>query len=569
MSGIAGIATFESDTRRHEKWLRAMGKALNVWGTDSVRTERLTSAVMLYNALYVTPLSDVRPQPAVTRGGLLVSWDGRLDNRSDLAYRLRFRSYDETPDIDLVAAAYRMADEGFIDNIVGDFAVALWDTRLRKLCLGRDPFASRPLFFAQYGSHILWASSPHALQATGEFPLRLDNEWVAAYLTNCHSAGWSPFCGIVRSRLRAKGPVCCELSGGMDSSSIVCVADDLIRSGRAQARNIFTYSYVYNRASESDERDFIRLVEAQVQRKSYHILEDDYPMMAGFANVRPQIPFRFQNWPAAAMRVKEILNERGARLVLSGFGGDQLLWSQLSAPYHLADHLVQLRPLSLLREMRLWHQRGCLPYPFLFWDGLVRPIWRMALRRGARDMDFDDSWLTTRVRSSMRGFAARSLAGERGFSLPGQQARYDSIRAAVNGWAWLIDDLAQGYEVSCPFFHRPLVEFCLSIPFDQHVRPGEMRSLHRRALRRILPAGIVNRQCKRGPSDAMMHAIRREWPTILSLLSGTEARIYTGGYVERVPFLKRLEDIRFGLKDDHVFLIRALELEVWLRSIEQ
>ena len=71
----------------------------------------------------------------------------------------------------------------------------------------------------------------------------------------------------------------------------------------------------------------------------------------------------------------------GARRVLSGAAGDQLLWSEIHAPCHLADHLVRLRLVPLLRELGQWHRLGGFPYPALIWQALVEPLWYAARRR--------------------------------------------------------------------------------------------------------------------------------------------------------------------------------------------
>src|SRR4029077_376508 len=62
----------------------------------------------------------------------------------------------------------------------------------------------------------------------------------------------------VRCRLRVDGPVWAELSGGLDSSSIVCMADQIIKSGETQASGLETVSFVYDEASKSDERKYIQ-----------------------------------------------------------------------------------------------------------------------------------------------------------------------------------------------------------------------------------------------------------------------------------------------------------------------
>ncbi len=617
MSGIGGTLSFGPAPARPDL-VEAMNDALGALGPDDYKIVQHENVTMIHRALHVTPESHLTRQPMKTDDGLLVAWDGRLDNRLELERHLDLRADFELPDVDIIVQCYCRWGDAFLEPVVGDFAVALWDTTRRRLHLGRDPFGARALFFAVSREWILWASSLRALFATGEITPEVDDDWVDAYLVNAHAGDQTPFLGVetvspgeivtfgpesqfrrrfwkmedhaeiryksdtdyedefrslfyeaVKCRLRTRGVVCCELSGGLDSSSIVCVVDDLLRRGEVDATDFFTYSIVYDQASEADEREFIRPVELRTGRRAIHILEDDFPALAGFAHARPQVPFRYQNWPELRRRVVDLMEEGQAKSVLSGFGGDQILWSEISFPLQLADYAARLQLRRLLRGIRSWHWRGGYPYPALLWDGVVRPLWYAAWGRGSPKQGFEFAWLTERLRSRIPQLKANSLGTGRRFQLPSRRMRYDTLRRSINSWSWLVDDLDQGYEISCPFLHRPLVEYCLALPFDQLVRPGEMRSLHRRALRGVLPDIITDRQDKRGPSEATMRGIRREWPVIDSLLGGPDARIYARGYVHRKRFLEQLEKVRFGFVGEHAVLVRALEVEVWLRSLEQ
>jgi asparagine synthase (glutamine-hydrolysing) len=109
-----------------------------------------------------------------------------------------------------------------------------------------------------------------------------------------------------------------------------------------------------------------------------------------------------------------------------------------------------------------------------------------------------------------------------------------------------------------------LVEFIHAIPLQQKIRPGETRSLMRRALKDLLPPKVLNRKTKRGPDEAMLRAIAREWPQLERMFITPRAEAY--GYVDVKTLLAGFERARHGQGDTNLFVLISLEL--WLRSLE-
>jgi len=108
---------------------------------------------------------------------VLLAWDGRLDNRPDLARAVE--APRDTLDLELLALAYERWDLEFPAHVTGDFALALWDGRQRRLILARDPFGLRPLFYAPWGEGLVWASTLRGLRAAGAALGDIDEEWIA------------------------------------------------------------------------------------------------------------------------------------------------------------------------------------------------------------------------------------------------------------------------------------------------------------------------------------------------------------------------------------------------------
>ena len=151
--------------------------------------------------------------------------------------------------------------------------------------------------------------------------------------------------------------------------------------------------------------------------------------------------------------------------------------------------------------------------------------------------------------------------------------RNPSGRARSIWFLRIVRELSAGYwqeftkaEMSYPFTHRPLVEFMQAIPFEQSVRPGQTRSLLRRALRNLLPPEIAQRKGKRVNTDAVLRAVGREWPRLRSMF--TDACICKYGYIDCERLLAMLAVARQGSDQASSAATFLIPLEYWLRAFE-
>lgn len=618
MSALGGALLAPTDAARLPALIAGLADGLAVRGPDGCRVAFDGATGMVYRPFHTTPESPREHQPVVGHGGMLVTLDGRLDERRELARQL---DAGHASDAELVARAYRQWGDGMPARLVGDFALAVWDPREQRLLLARDPFGSRPLFYAEAADGTLtWASNVAGLRAAASLDDVLDEVWVAGYLAGAVAADRSPFRAVralapghllvaepgrgvrlrsfwpgaieavrlagdgeyeerftallgeaVACRLRSCGPVFAELSGGLDSSSIVCVADRLLRRRGADPASLQTASFVFDEATSSDEREFIGAVEAQIDRPAHHV-SDRQGLLLGGGPASFEVPTTLSTFLPRQRLLADAMRRSGARTLLSGIGGDDVTISQVETPDHLAELARRGRFRALGRDLAAWQRELGTPLAQLVLQAVVLPLlpgrlstqWRPAEPSAA-------AWAGA-------SFARRTDLARRSRPRPGPAERHlpPVVAMRVAGLrATVAQQVAPRYveaealsrEVRYPFLHRPLVELCLGLPADQLVRSLETRSLHRRALGGVLPRAVAERRDKRGPEEAMMRALGRHWPALQALFAG-DARIYLHGFVAREPFLAALEAARFGLLHRAGNVFRAIELELWLRSRE-
>lgn len=616
MSALAGILNFNG-APVDRKVLEAFGRRLANHGPDGGGQKQAATVGMVFRAFHTDRESRLEKQPLVTTAGHMLVWDGRLDNRPELLSQLRDH-FDGCPtDAEIVTASYLHWGIDFLSRLIGDFAFSLWDQRTRTLLLVRDAFGTRPVYYQVTPQCIAWSSDLAPLLDLSPLPVAVDREYVAGYLSNAqefdrtaykniHSVPpgfalvvrddriekcefWRPnpehriryrrdsdyeehfrdlFRDAVRCRLRSDGPVWAELSGGLDSSSIVCMADQIVESGESETSQLETVSYVYDNSPASDERRFIREVEHQRGQTGHYFHEDEsvgrFLELDLATIVRPNPIYRFtarHDWVRARMQ------QTGSRVLLSGVAGDNVMWSGVQVSPQLADLLVQLKLASLHRQVTLWSQATRDSYTGTLWRGAVLPVLPQTLRNRLSS----EAVISTLID---RDFAKRMNLRERStnasdpwnFKRPSARAEASMLSASIRAVASCYYRDRVPTEYRFPFLHRPLIEFLLATPIEQKVRPGENRSFQRRALRGVLPPAIVRRQSKRWPTEALCRTLANNWGEVEWLFK--EPRVCDYGFVDAPAFAAAAKRIRHGVQNMAADLTIILSIELWLRALE-
>jgi len=617
VSALAGILNFGNDAApvaEHE--LAKLGVALDSRGPDGGFDLISGNVGMSYRAFHTNRESRLEVQPHLTTDGHMLAWNGRLDNRDDLIRELNLRHRTTIPDLMIVIAAYLKWEKECFTRLVGDFCLALWDNRLRVLYLVRDVAGTRALKYHIDRDRIIWSTETAAFLNSR---CEIDEEYIAGAMSLSPVPGLTPYKNVlsvkpghvvtvnlrgelrserfwrldpareirystdeqyeeharaaltdaIRCRLRSDLPVFAELSGGLDSSAIVCLADQLIAKGEVQTQRLETVSHVFDECPTSDERKYIQLVEAQRQRPGIYIKDEDLRLLAPLPEdvtiVTPNpvvLSFGFHSG------VRHAMAQAGARVLLSGLGGDQMFGGVYGAYPEVADLLASFKLIALNRSLRSWSRAMKRSYLNLLWkDAVVRqfPQRLQAITNGRRAQLPD--WYNREYSSRMK-LQERLFSSDRLRSFPTHSAR-DQARGFLSAVksissCWRTEQF--GIEVSYPFAHRPLVEFLQAIPLDQLMRPGENRVVMRRMLAGILPDEIAKRRTKGNPSEAIFRAIAREAPRLHAVFENS--RLCARGYIEKQPLFAALDRARHGYETHSAFLVQTILLEFWLRDRE-
>lgn len=612
MAVQAGIWNFDNRPVERES-LSAMSQAMAEYGPDGEASYLDGSLGMLHRQFHTTAESRREQQPHHFGNGNVITWDGRLDNRLELLSELH--SSAGCTDVDLVAAAFDCWGTNCLARIVGDWALSIWIPARKELILARDYLGVRPLFYYIKPNRILWCSQLAPLVLGGD-QFTVCDEYVAGYLAYYPAAhltpyreihavppgswmsirkgaaqvsrywsvtSWKPirhktdaeyedhfryqFRQAVQRRLRADAPVLAELSGGLDSSSIVCMADDVIANGDAGTSRVDTISFYDPRVPMADERHFVAQVEKRRGRQGYHMdLSNpgaDY-FCLGSGQFLPQ-PGPSRHVHRARLHRLELLQDHGYRVAISGMGGDDFLGGGSDPLAQLADRIVLPQPFSLARALAAWSKvKQCSRLQLLL--QAIQLLLPAALRTTFNPRAKVKPWIAAQF-AKQHHFARRQLGplGRHGFWLPSRQELAQRLVVIRRQLALSQPILMRCEERTYPFLDRDLVNFLCSIPAAQLLRPGQERSLMRRALVDIVPAEVLGRTTKGGGSIDFSVSFQRNQGVLegwlINSLSGRK------GYLDEACFRNKLQTSISRDPGKVVYKAKDLFLEVWLRNM--
>lgn len=623
MSSLAGIYNFNRQPIRdgQREQLAILWNALDAYGPDGGDIQFAGPVAMCYRAFHVNEESRFEVQPLAGCKNTMIVGDLRLDNREELIASLRgtlLKEPSATTDIELALAAYEKWGEQFAIHLTGEFALMLYDARVEKVLLARDHIGTRPLYYHYDKQRLICSSELGPLFEAAQISLEVNNDFVAGYLMYDPEPGqtaykniqsvkpfhcltftaegqprqtryWDParikpirfkadadyvegfkfhFTNAVRGPLRTNRPVFSDLSGGLDSSSIVCMAHRLMQNGEVPAPELLTVSLVSSASPTSDQTAYIRHVEEQIGREGFHIDEDDSPLFSTFSveNALPNLnPLLFCE--AKHRRIRTLMEQVDARVLLCGSGGDEITCAQQNPSPELADLLVAFRFKALHERIKAWSARAKRPYLTLLRDA-VKPVLpgfigtRRELKHTGIVPDFVLPKFARDYSLQNRHFAHSPFVCDTPSGNDQALGFWTAIRGIAAGHR---REVTRGH-ITYPFLARPLVEYMQAIPHTQRVQLGKRRFVMRRALQDLLPLAILKRRDKGNPQETIARAFMHEWPRLKPYFD--DPRIASYGYVDKNSFVAAVENYRMAKSINLAMFLKLLSLEFWLRRLE-
>lgn len=553
---MTGIAAIFSAGPASERQLDAMMVAMAGRAFDGEGRWVAGRFALGASILHTTAESLEAGQPHVNEDeSLALVLDGYLTNweelRRDLIERgaiLRNRS-----DAELVLRAYEQWGEDCAARCEGEFAFVIADRRTQRIYAARDHQGLRPLFYCQTGDMLLIASDiPAVVAALDPLPepnrdylvgvaavqLLLPEDTVWQGVKRLQQAHWLTHDGhrlvsrryyelpigerlryrsdaeyaehyramlmdALRRTTRSHVPVGVAVSGGLDSSSLYCLADRLERQGQLLAPGFQGYTLAAEPGSRAYELPYARAAADHIGRTLTEVPLFRPPLdwYTRQASSERDIPIPTNG--AMTIGIERQVHADGSRVYIDGDGGDE--WLQGSLTYYReflqeGDWAAFVRTLGQDGAALGW--RTALPRAVRTGLSAFVPDrlrnWTKAMRRARSYRDPDTFyWLKPELRAVLEQ----------------QEAAYDASLPA-DPHAWTKQNLfaspfgayararmqrqrgMNGIESRHPMFTRQFIGFSLATPEHIRRRAGVTKVTHRIALRGILPDVILDRRTK-------------------------------------------------------------------------
>lgn len=582
------------------------------WGETTLGQTRLS----------IIDLSTGGHQPMRSPDGrYLLVYNGEIYNYKELRQELRQAGYhfQSDSDTEVLLTCWMHWGPACLTRFKGMFAFAIMDTADGSLSLVRDAFGIKPLFYRYTEGQLVFGSELPAILALMPEDPRLD--WQSAYDYLVHgrydhgertfiegvrhvppgtiltlsprigqlsapAAWWTPsikarekisvadaamqlrerFLQNVRLHLRSDVPLGAALSGGLDSSAIVCamrhIEPDL---------PINTFSFIA-RGSQKSEEKWVDVVNTSVGAHGHKVVVEPSELATDLDDM-----IRAQGEPFgstsiyAQYRVFKLAKENGITVALEGQGADELLAGYNGYPAHRLVSLLQEGRLAeawtFLGRQRQWPGR---PAKLAIMQETAALMLPDALYHRARDASGRKStpaWLnleqcieagvTTRFprdnwQSPVRG---RRLMGELAQSL------------TRRGLGWLLrhgdrNSMRFSIESRVPFLTTDLADFLLGLPEDHLISAhGETKHIFRAAMRDIVPDAILDRKDKIGFETPELEWLRTLAPQIRGWLSENTG----ASFLDRTQLIAEFDAVIDGRKPFGWQTWRWINFQRWMQ----
>lgn len=623
------VALLHRDRRPVEQEiLRRLVAPLRVRDSDGPRFRVSDAAGLAYQCLRRSVGPD-EMQPAALGAALSICFDGRLDNREELIREFRSELTAEPaslPDAFFALACYRRFGGSFAAKLNGDFALALFDADRQQMVLARDVMGVRPLYYWLSGDTLVAASEIKAILEHPAVDPQPDENALAdrliggdpneLRLTQFHGVrrvlpghalivapegmrelqhwDFDPArqvrCGsvaeyaeglrglfeqAVRRRLRSPGSVGVTVSGGLDSSAILCQAEILTRAGEAIPA-VYGISQLYPAGTPADERDYLGEIESAYGLAIRRLTASPMRYLAGMDWIRTV------EWPllpsSSFLDLLAAARNSSCTTMLSGYFGDQILASDA----RLYELLRSFRWFSAHKALNALYRSYTDSTPHLLrqdlWRAFIRDLvpdplmkpFRHVRRLISRDRTpgwYSRSFCDIAYRRSQR---QRRPAGP--FANKQSELCYVEAHAAhISRLMEFSNKLAASYglEMAYPFADRDLIAFVMAIPGEIVTWRGVYKGLYREAMRGILPEPIRLRNSKADFTQVECDAAAELSTAGLEEKLGPDAISVRLGWVDRANLRRSLSRARAGLTGQTIWpalqLNELLALELWLQ----
>jgi len=569
-----------------------------------------------HRRLSIIDLSAAGHQPMCNEAGSIwIVHNGEIYNFLELRRELkalnhRFISHTDT---EVILHAYEEWGTDCLTRFNGMWAFAIVDLRAKRIFCSRDRIGVKPFYYAYDGKRFCFASEIKTILGVDGFSAQPNEQTIADYLflgllDHTEETSFKDIYQLkpgeylliegsrltvrsywdiepgdirfgkedeyaerfyellkdsIRLRLRSDVPIGTCLSGGLDSSTIVCLANQLMfDGGRIDPKLVGERQKTFSSCFEDhtyDERKYIELVLKQTGAEKNYV----FPGGEKFFDDLPQLLWH-QDEPFgstsiyAQWEVMRLAKKRGVKVLLDGQGGDELLGGYLPSFYYLFYEMLRNWRLG-----RLWKELNAFR-KYHAAKTLAAMVSRWVVPRVPQWMERKIGWAEEAFQRKFLRYFARPSKFENGLD----NYLYHCLRSTTLPRLLHYEDrnsMAFSIEARLPFLDYRLVEFIFSLPSEQKIKDGVTKVILRKAMKGILPEEVRNRHDKMGfvtPEHVWFKTVLKDKiKGVLSSKSFAER-----GYFVVHKVKEAFEDYYKGRTNISSTIWGWVNLELWFRT---
>lgn len=613
MCGIAGI--YSNDMKNlNDRIVQDIIEAIGHRGPDGDGLYTVDNVILAQKRLAIIDLSDKGKQPMIVDdGNYSITFNGEIYNYKELRNELEqvgYTFYSDT-DTEVILHAYRKWGKDCLQRFNGMWSFAIWDRVKKELFCARDRFAVKPFHYWYDGHRFVFCSEIKGLLRHPDIKTTENNQAIydfiiygrvnhthETFFKDIYQLPGAHYCTVsnrgleiarywdisednkflgsieeavnefyrlfedaVKLRFRSDVEVASCLSGGLDSSSIVCVADKLIKNGQLKTGhklNTFSLAFDYEKF---DERKWIERVRAETDINSHFTIPKEEELLENLNHLlyTQEEPFGSTSIFGQYM-VMKLIHANGVKVTLDGQGSDEMLAGYLAyADAYFADFVRTGNEKDLQEQVEIYCEKHNLT------PSIAIERARKLAQTGklGRHVEVNSKYLDEDF--SNKYYKEMALP-KRFDSILQNQLYQDLMITSVPALLRYADrnSMAFSIESRLPFLDYRLVEFIFSLPDDMKLHDSVTKVILRKAMHGTIPERIENRQDKMGFVTPEAVWFREGLKNVF------EQIIYSESFAARNIFdisavQKEWEDYKAGIRNDSFLIWRVVSVEIWMR----
>lgn len=637
LSAVCGIFNIDGSGLSKENASKMMDE-LKVYPFLNTNTYLKDEIFLGCGIQHITPQSCLEILPLYDKEkGLALTADAIIDNREELfeIFNISKESGKNVTDSELILMVYEKWGHDSPKHLVGDFTFAVWNEKNKELFCARDHVGTRTLYYHYSKSVFSFCTVMKPLLIHSDI-VTLDEKWITDFLSlngiqhdfevdktiyngifqlppSCSmTVGkegikiekyWNPVRDVqplrlendeeyeeafrkvlaeaVNCRLRSSSEVGVMLSGGLDSSSIACLAAETLRKHNKRLKGFCSIPIKEYKNNKSkyfvpNEMEYVESIKTKADNIDVcyctsegknAITNIDY-----FMNVLEQ-PYKIVQTIYWYNDIVKNASQSGCRVLLNGQFGN----STISDGEFLAHALTLYRDFkfrTLFKEIKEFSRLKKIPRRRVG-KVMMKAVIPFKVRKTIDGMlyrDFDRFGLVPVNRELIRKWNVERRFDEKHYNEFTERFLdyYENKEYTVDPLAFshiaAIEtklSLANGIVIRDPSRDKRVIEFCLSMPSDQFVRDGNERYLIRRAMKDIIPDKIRLNTSTRGLQSAdWIQRLEPAWEDVCRELECILRDEEIHKYIDCNKLDKELSDLKYGLDENKPDIIRMFLITI-------